>query len=333
MASRDGAKSNGPFDIIISVDNTPDKNIECKVTITNNDDEDLHISIENTPFEWIGHPLEGETSDNFIIHEENFKLVEYDGIMVKRENEPDPMLVTKKSSKTTTVRLADSYSFDLKKSASYTVQLKTTLYYHSTGTTEIYSQVVQSNQQLFSLEETSIVQCKGPSGLTIIVKCHADSSYGVAETNEAFAAARDIIRRSIDSTSNDSRLYTRWFGTDFTDSVHKKYKKMDQTMEDGITINLRPYIGDLYGFFKLRYPEEISLCGLYYKAPMKGKNSKMGIIVHEMSHAAAGTDDIVIDRKKQYGHKKCLRLAKDNQIKARMNADNFEYYSEELDSQ
>ena len=189
MASRDGAK---PFDIVISVDNTPNEKIECKVVITNNGDEDLLIRVENTPFEWLGHPLEGKTSDNFhIIHEGNVRSVQFNGIMVKRRNESDPLLITKKSSKVTTVRLADSYSFDRTRSALYTVQLRTTLYYHASGANEKSSQAMQSNQQFFSLEENieKPVQYKVPCGITTLVKDHSDLTHGKADTKVAFDAA------------------------------------------------------------------------------------------------------------------------------------------------
>ena len=98
-------------------------------------------------------------------------------------------------------------------------------------------------------------------------------------------------------------------------------------MEDTLTINLRPNYPNIYGYFDPKY-NEINLCELYYNAPMTGENSKMGTIVHEMSHAAAKTED------HEYGHVKCLSLAINDQDKACNNADNFEYYCEELlDSQ
>ena len=339
MATRySSGEVTGPFDVNIRVNKAQNKNIECEVTITNNGDKDFHLSVQNTPFEWLGHPLEGEASNKFVILNENETLVQYDGIVVKRKKKPADMLLKKKSSQRVTVYLANSYKFDFNRSASYTVQLQTTLHYYANEVENKCTQTVQSNKEKYFLEkkeirQDEIVHYKQRFGEPkIIVEDHNDPYHGVAETKEAYAAARDIIGSSMDSTSENSKLYTKWFGIDFTDSVHEKYKLMYRAMEEKIYIlHLHPTDNECCGYVKQREPTHIHLCGEYYEAVMRGEDSKMGIIVHEMSHSAAHTEDIEIDSEPQYGHKNCLRLAREIKEDARKNADNFEYYSEELD--
>ena len=52
------------------------------------------------------------------------------------------------------------------------------------------------------------------------------------------------------------------------------------------------------------------LCDKYFSAPTVGDNSKMGTIIHEMSHAVAGTDDF------EYGEADCQAFAATNPSKA-----------------
>jgi peptidyl-Lys metalloendopeptidase len=65
---------------------------------------------------------------------------------------------------------------------------------------------------------------------------------------------------------------------------------------------------------------------LFWETERTGRDTQGGVIVHEASHydAGGGTDD------HEYGEVPALDLAKDDPEKARNNADNIEYYCEDL---
>ena len=66
----------------------------------------------------------------------------------------------------------------------------------------------------------------------------------------------------------------------------------------------------------------VYFCNSYFSAPTIGSNSKMGTVVHEMTHAVSDTDDM------EYGEEDCQQLARDSPRDAINNADNYEYFAE-----
>ena len=68
----------------------------------------------------------------------------------------------------------------------------------------------------------------------------------------------------------------------------------------------------------------ITLCPLFFNARNEGFDSRPGIIVHEVSHLAAGTQDIA------YGRTAAMALARKHPDRAALNADNLEYFVEML---
>ncbi|CAE6448619.1 unnamed protein product [Rhizoctonia solani] len=79
--------------------------------------------------------------------------------------------------------------------------------------------------------------------------------------------------------------------------------------------------------FAYVYPDQfgtVYLCGAFWKAPVMGKDSRAGTIIHEATHftAIAGTDDYA------YGHTEAQKLAVEHPEQAIMNADSHEYFAE-----
>jgi peptidyl-Lys metalloendopeptidase len=68
----------------------------------------------------------------------------------------------------------------------------------------------------------------------------------------------------------------------------------------------------------------IGLCPGFFRARMDGYDSRWGVLVHEASHLAAGTDDFA------YGPTAALILAKQDPRRAARNADSYEYFVETL---
>ena len=61
----------------------------------------------------------------------------------------------------------------------------------------------------------------------------------------------------------------------------------------------------------------------FWSAPLTGRDSKGGTIIHEISHEEMYTDD------HKYGEDKAKKLAEDKPADARDNADNWEYFAED----
>jgi peptidyl-Lys metalloendopeptidase len=83
-------------------------------------------------------------------------------------------------------------------------------------------------------------------------------------------------------------------------------------------------LGDIYAYVRPDNSFVIVLGIFFTQAPPTGFNSKLGTLVHEMSHfvLAGATKDIV------YGIDGAKNLAATNPSAARQNADNYEYFVE-----
>jgi len=73
----------------------------------------------------------------------------------------------------------------------------------------------------------------------------------------------------------------------------------------------------------------IYLCQAYVRAALTGEDSKMGTLLHELTHAAAYTDDVYYDDKRKcYGRTCCRNMAKTHPDSAVKNADSYEFFLE-----
>ena len=81
--------------------------------------------------------------------------------------------------------------------------------------------------------------------------------------------------------------------------------------------------GDTYAYVYNADARTILYCDAFLNAHRLGKDSKAGIVVHEVSHLDVGTADI------DYGNDNAQRLAIDHPDEAATNADNYEYMAED----
>jgi peptidyl-Lys metalloendopeptidase len=71
----------------------------------------------------------------------------------------------------------------------------------------------------------------------------------------------------------------------------------------------------------------IFLGSAFFTAPLLGKDSQSGTVIHELSHMNGNTDDIQIAPGVScYGETNCKNLAIANPAQARINADNYLFY-------
>ena len=130
------------------------------------------------------------------------------------------------------------------------------------------------------------------------------------------------------STSSPGSIYTTWFGaatstrystaTSHFNAINDAFANKSVTYDCGCK---KAY----YAYVYPTQPYKIYLCKVFWTAPSLGRDSKMGTLVHEMSHfnVVASTDDWV------YGASGAASLAISNPDKALDNADNHEYFTED----
>ena len=121
--------------------------------------------------------------------------------------------------------------------------------------------------------------------------------------------------------------YAEWFGVFTTarhDLVTSHYSAISGAWNNaGVTFNC----GCKQNYYAYVYPDrpyEITVCKVFWLAPMAGTDSKGGTLIHEMSYfyVVASTEDYV------YGQAGARNLADTNPDQAVMNADNHEYFAE-----
>jgi hypothetical protein len=155
---------------------------------------------------------------------------------------------------------------------------------------------------------------------------------GTAEQRQAVTSAHQDARQLCASVlarlANDNR-YKEWFGAHtavrfakVTDNYSRIASRMDATT---FTYDLT-LTGCDAGVFAYTHKggTTIWLCQGFWNAPSTGEDSRPGTLVHEHSHASAGTDDLA------YGSSNARQLATATPDKAIRNADNHEYYAEGL---
>lgn len=156
---------------------------------------------------------------------------------------------------------------------------------------------------------------------------------------QALKTARDGIAKSIDAMSfsnlADEQRFARWFGTNAGNAVQevKRTFELAQTFSSISNIwcpianspELEFSVNELAAYF----PDgsgNIYLAPEFFQQSAAGKDSFAGVIFHELTHIEA----VGPTRDHEYGVTDTQALAISDPDKARKNADNFQYYIEDL---
>ncbi|KAF9446109.1 deuterolysin M35 metalloprotease [Macrolepiota fuliginosa MF-IS2] len=160
---------------------------------------------------------------------------------------------------------------------------------------------------------------------TALQQSAIDSVIGAAE---AYATSAYSY---INATTTGTPRYTIWFGT-YVDTrrstVLSHFAAIGSSTFSTFTYDCS--CNDV-GTYAYVYPTDfghIYLCGAFWNAPLTGKDSRAGTIIHESSHFTknGGSQDYV------YGQTAAKSLAVSNPSHAVMNADSHEYFTENTPS-
>ena len=287
----------GPFTVTISTQTAyrVGENVECEVTITNNDDKDYYLLARHTP-------LEGLKADIFTVSKRG-EVIPYDSIMVKRgpPSEQAYILFKAKSSSLVFVDLSEAYSFD--STGTYTVQLRTDLQFHKGKSINPSTQRVVSNFKECSLTKSlskpkltrgALARQNEPILAATFVgadpqppKFEGNFPPGQEKlTAQAYNLAYAAVGKSIGNVLAKPDMYKLWFGAPYNKIVQTNYRNISSSM--GIkryTLHADPTSPpscepDDFAF-TYKGMTTIYLCKLYFSAKLTGTNSKMGSIVHD----------------------------------------------------
>ncbi|CAE6462705.1 unnamed protein product [Rhizoctonia solani] len=122
--------------------------------------------------------------------------------------------------------------------------------------------------------------------------------------------------------------YTSWFGAHDSNRSGKagRFFQSIQGKSMQSTYNCSCNVEDAYAYVYPNGPYTIYLCPAFWRAPDEGADSKAGTLIHEQTHFTVngGAKDTA------YGREGCRGLASSYPDEAVQNADNYEYFAENI---
>lgn len=159
------------------------------------------------------------------------------------------------------------------------------------------------------------------------------ASCSAAEAQQVEAAFRDaaqLTRSAISAldANHDLPEYRRWFGAGPVAPVRRNLVLINDYLSrrrpPQIACNAAGMCPRGRFAYTMTQSGAMGFCELFFRAPQKGYDTAAGIVIHEVSHAAARTRDVA------YSVRGAAVLAKDDPASAAVNADNYEYFVESL---
>ncbi|WP_425623796.1 M35 family metallo-endopeptidase [Agrobacterium radiobacter] len=154
-------------------------------------------------------------------------------------------------------------------------------------------------------------------------------------TNKAFARITPIAKKAAKAVHDmtvekTSPLYETWFGEVNPTRLARVQSTIGGVRDllqkkETFTVECVPQrCGN--GTFALTAHKKdyIGLCAAFFKAPLTGEDSRSGTLLHELTHVVAGTQDYT------YGRTNAQKRAAGNPNEAVNNADNYEFFMEDL---
>lgn len=151
-----------------------------------------------------------------------------------------------------------------------------------------------------------------------------------AVIDEAFAEAGAAIAQAVAQLNGNPGLpeLRIWFGTTPAKFIRRNLGAMGARVAQGRPAQTA--CNDTRrcsaGTFAYAIPSTgaMGFCPAFFRAGPRGQDSRLGVVVHEVSHIAIGTRDA------RYQPMAVRQLGKDEPATAAMNADSYEYFVETL---
>ncbi|KAK0503495.1 peptidyl-Lys metalloendopeptidase [Armillaria luteobubalina] len=309
------------------------ENLNVAATLTNTGDTTMKIL--NDPSSILDSDL---PTHSFDISSDSGSP-DFTGVMVKYN--PDYVVKNNESSSFTVLAPGESvtvnhalgaaYNFTGSGEGSYSIEPASLFYYVDPDTSELAS--INADTEKHTIQISGTLAVARRSNLDKRISYNGCNSTMQADIVSAAAAAQTYANSSYDYLSSHTASTTRyvtWFGT-YTSARHST------VLSDYSNMLAHPYANYTYdcttctkpNTFAYVYPASfgtIYLCGAFWSAPTTGTDSKGGTLIHESSHfnIIGGTQDSA------YGQSGCKILALINPDQAVKNADNIEYFSENV---
>ena len=166
-----------------------------------------------------------------------------------------------------------------------------------------------------------------PGMQTPMGACSAEEAQRV---EAAFMEAGRLTRNAIAALDGNPQLpeFRRWFGASPVAPVRRNLLLIRDYLATRrppqIACNAPQACPSGRFAYTMTQSGAMGFCELFFRARQDGFDTAAGIVIHEVSHAAARTRDIA------YSVRGAAVLAKEDPASAAVNADNYEYFVESL---
>ncbi|MER6168021.1 M35 family metallo-endopeptidase [Streptomyces violaceorubidus] len=326
--------------------------------LINVSERDYRLLADNTPFE------SDEVFQYFVVRREG-ELVHYDGRFVKRGEPVESSYRPVAAGETVTVTDDLTTAYPIDTAGTYTVSLDVevadavvtggdTFQARSRGAHEgfrleaisvTFDVVEEEGEPRMTVGEKARRGVEGPRpgpaalaeaklvpGVPVLIGGTAAEKTAARQAHENAGVFAERSMLQLLWVAGANTQYVQWFGThDATRyaTVRQHYTDISAVIAgQTVTYDLTG-TGCRPGWYAYTYrnTRKVWFCSGFWSAPVTGTDSKFGTVVHELSHAVCSTDDLV------YGESGAHTLASTNPANAIHNADNHEYFAEQLSEQ
>ena len=312
-----------------------DKSGGIKVTFKNSTEDDLRI------LKWYT-PLEGMMTPFLTVTDETGEELEYAGLMAKRVSNPThenfEVIPSGKSVTSDIINLDDTY--DLEEGIKYTIKYTGSIEYIA-GSIELTEEILEdlNEQEMTEAGKGIIIEIKHKKRQYCTI--HYQSKF-VGGTEEQYSCTQRLLKelkdpnrgypKVIEAVHPNDPLYQKWFG-EYNEKRAEKVRKVYQKCRGGLeedneiryvfNIKNTGKLESVYGYYESSQ-NEMGFTERYNNILERAADdSKLQVLVHELSHAHGNTIDI---KKEGRGVKNCLQMAKDRPDAAVKNADSYGYF-------
>jgi peptidyl-Lys metalloendopeptidase len=318
------------------------KTVKMKFTLHNRTNESLQVLTWFTPFE-------GVAGEIFDVKRDGADVT-YHGILVKRGAPQPEDYISIEAGKSMSAEVDLAKSYDFKKAGDYGIEFRSPAVSHvvkkdapkAKSMAELLTAKkveIPSNKVTVKIEESieppaaAAADESEVAAKVVFTNCSSSEQTTVQNTNNAAMLWSAVVYGYFNGLSTADRstdaLYKTWFGA-YTAAryatVLSNWNNIKIEFENAnITYNCHGPAcqSSWYAYVYKGGKVEVFLCPQFWSAPDSGTDSKPGVLIHEISHEVADTDDWA------YGQTACKILARTDPAKAIDNADNYEYCAEE----